>query len=442
MADYAFSIVGLISPTQPAYIQAYRPALAVLNTGTKPLTLGGTFSVYERQAPGRLLFQTGWIAATVASGDSVQLLGATYWTPPATGDYTVAAHVTSNRPNLFHDFGPLALHVSGGEPPEPPVVTAHATQHEIGGGDQVNVTNLRGELYDPQPPKDHASRHEQGGADEMSVNQLHGTLADPQPSANHGNESHTPAFVDVMVLEEALDNHNAAPTAHADATNLEHVANKGAASGYAGLDVSGMVASAVLGSGGAGGANEFLAADRTWRTAPVSNFRIARTTNIVPVPEQVPIQLCLGPIATELLDGGAILRGTIRAAVYQEAGIPAHLVAKLQYAPHGTSGWSTACESQSPNTVPDSGFTICEWVFLSQFTPRTSTDNRLTTTATATQFPPSGTTAFPLTISGFGGPNSADFQTLYDWRLTLETDGTAGLSADVLTAFIELVQVP
>jgi hypothetical protein len=270
MADYAFSIVGLISPTQPAYIQAYRPALAVLNTGTKPLTLGGTFSVYERQAPGRLLFQTGWIAATVASGDSVQLLGATYWTPPATGDYTVAAHVTSNRPNLFHDFGPLALHVSGGEPPEPPVVTAHATQHEIGGGDQVNVTNLRGELYDPQPPKDHASRHEQGGADEMSVNQLHGTLADPQPTANHGNESHTPAFVDVMVLEEALDNHNAAPTAHDAATNLEQTARKDQPGGYAGLDIASLVKTSVLAPIPVGGGNaDYLAYDRTWKPSPV-----------------------------------------------------------------------------------------------------------------------------------------------------------------------------
>lgn len=238
MADYSLTIVGLIQPTQPSYLQAYRPTLAVQNTGKKLLTLGGYFSVYERQAPGKLIFQSGFIAADAAPGQTAQLLGEAYWTPPATATYTVAAHVTTQRPGLFKDLGPLALVVSPDEPPEPPIVTAHATQHETDGVDELNVTNLRGELYDPQSPKSHASRHEVGGTDLMSVEGLHGELADPQPTSAHGNEKHTSPFVDVDTLVDAIDTHNDSTAAHSVSTNLEQVDHKGDPNGYAPLDAN------------------------------------------------------------------------------------------------------------------------------------------------------------------------------------------------------------
>lgn len=45
------------------------------------------------------------------------------------------------------------------------VVETHATRHENGGADEINVAGLNGELADPQPPKTHASTHARGGAD-------------------------------------------------------------------------------------------------------------------------------------------------------------------------------------------------------------------------------------------------------------------------------------
>jgi hypothetical protein len=301
MADYSFRIVGLTAPTQPAYIQSVRPALAVENTGVNPLILSGNFSVYQSQRPGALIFQTGLIQTTVAPHSTAILLGQLYWLPPAAGTYNVAAHVTANRRNLFHDFGPLALIVTKEEPPEPPIVTAHATQHETGGADEVNVTNLRGECSDPQPPKDHAGRHEQGGADEMNVNGLKGQLADAQPVSVHGNEAHSEPFA----TEVALTNHRNNTTAHALATNLEKTANKaqahgypslgadklipdaqlpgslertnnkGATNGYASLDAGTKVPAAQLGGTATPGI-AFLANDQSWKQNTTLTFESAQ----------------------------------------------------------------------------------------------------------------------------------------------------------------------
>jgi len=73
-------------------------------------------------------------------------------------------------------------------------VSSHASRHENGGADEINVDGLLGELADYQkttwakvdgkpstfPPSSHASSHENGGADEINVNGLSGQLADYQ----------------------------------------------------------------------------------------------------------------------------------------------------------------------------------------------------------------------------------------------------------------------
>ena len=57
---------------------------------------------------------------------------------------------------------------------------AHHLTHENGGGDEISVAGLSGELADNQPPKTHKATHENGGGDEISVAGLSGELADPQ----------------------------------------------------------------------------------------------------------------------------------------------------------------------------------------------------------------------------------------------------------------------
>lgn len=48
----------------------------------------------------------------------------------------------------------------------------HASSHENGGGDEINVGGLSGELADLQPPKAHQASHNEGGSDQLDVEDL------------------------------------------------------------------------------------------------------------------------------------------------------------------------------------------------------------------------------------------------------------------------------
>lgn len=53
-----------------------------------------------------------------------------------------------------------------------PVAGAHAASHQNGGGDEISVAGLSGELADNQPPKAHASDHQSGGGDAIKLDDL------------------------------------------------------------------------------------------------------------------------------------------------------------------------------------------------------------------------------------------------------------------------------
>ena len=68
-------------------------------------------------------------------------------------------------------------------------LAAHASSHEDGGSDEINVTGLSGELADPQTPKTHASTHKAGGSDEIPLDELSNpsdTIALNASTAAHG----------------------------------------------------------------------------------------------------------------------------------------------------------------------------------------------------------------------------------------------------------------
>lgn len=68
---------------------------------------------------------------------------------------------------------------------DPRTPLAHASTHENGGADEIDVTGLSGLLADGQTPLAHVSTHENGGADEISVLGLSGLLADGQTPLAH-----------------------------------------------------------------------------------------------------------------------------------------------------------------------------------------------------------------------------------------------------------------
>jgi len=91
---------------------------------------------------------------------------------------------------------------------------AHASTHENGGGDEISVAGLSGELADPQPPKAH--------------NQALTTIT-----------GHDKAAHDVLGIDaDTVDTYHAAA--------LEKIANKDAVNGYCGLDASALIALASI----------------------------------------------------------------------------------------------------------------------------------------------------------------------------------------------------
>jgi hypothetical protein len=268
MPDFDVAALSLASPPQSAPVTSYRPAVRVKNLGIHPANVSGVCRMYRREPPGDLLQSWPLSLQNLAAGNEGNALAEGYWNPTAAEvgrEFLFIAHVdVANDQNMSNNnLSPVTVLVTGAEPPPPPIIEAHATQHEDSGTDEIHVDGLAGELADPQPPKDHAARHEQGGTDELNVGGLHGTLEDPQPVGAHGNEAHDPLFVDV----DQFSGHTGATTAHALASNLEKVANKGAANGYASLGADSKVPTIQLG-GDTGPTEGYLRSDQTWSAEP------------------------------------------------------------------------------------------------------------------------------------------------------------------------------
>lgn len=214
MADVAVAVVALSVPPVVAYKTTYRPALTVRNSGARACDVSGQLRIYSA---GSLFFTTSIALAGLDAGATDNALASNYVTFAAEGEYVVQADIEADfDPGIARaSLSPVTIVVAGDPPTPPSPVADHATQHEAGGGDEVNITGLRGvgadpqtpaahhtshgagqsdpvdvtgltgKLADPQTPEDHASRHGVGGADEISVDGLHGQLADPQPVEDH-----------------------------------------------------------------------------------------------------------------------------------------------------------------------------------------------------------------------------------------------------------------
>ncbi len=143
-------------------------------------------------------------------------------------------------------------------------VPAHASTHENGGGDEINVGGLSGELADPQPPKAHeitAHTATGGSPGDVPTVQADGSLALQAPAAGvtPADSVTTQAFGDAPVVgvsvEYAREDHKhgmpADPlTAHLAAgdphSQYQKESEKGAANGYASLGADGKVPASQL----------------------------------------------------------------------------------------------------------------------------------------------------------------------------------------------------
>jgi hypothetical protein len=240
MADYDVGAVGLSSPPGSAVLASYRPGILVRNNGIHPALAFGTVRIYKA---GLLVFSSEVYSGTIQPGETKPAQAVEYWTPAVVGTYNVQGYVSCNldqvEPN--NNLAPVNIVVGTTPPPPPPIVTPHASQHEEGADDELNVDGLPGKLAERQDPYSHASDHEQGGTDTINVSGLPGLLADAQKPNEHGNEAHLPAFATPAQVADSVGAHNSLPGPHADATNLEKIANRGSANGYCDLNAEAQV---------------------------------------------------------------------------------------------------------------------------------------------------------------------------------------------------------
>jgi hypothetical protein len=214
VADFDVGVLGLSVPPPVAVIQAYRPAVSVRNNGIHDALATGYIRIYSA---GLLVFESEVFSATIPPGETKTAQAFNYWTPAAIGTYMVAGYVTCDRDQVEpnNNLAPTTIRVGNEPPPPPPVVTLHASQHEEGGLDEVNIDGLSGRAAEAQTPTNHASDHELGGDDEVSLTGLHGLTADQQNPTTHGSSAHD--------------------------TTVEKTAHRGAVHGYAPLDGAALV---------------------------------------------------------------------------------------------------------------------------------------------------------------------------------------------------------
>jgi hypothetical protein len=79
------------------------------------------------------------------------------------------AHVPDEQLASVPEGGNSALALTLGSGWSFALPTIHAQDHAEGGTDELDVTDLSGELADPQTPKAHHTTHEPGGSDEVAI---------------------------------------------------------------------------------------------------------------------------------------------------------------------------------------------------------------------------------------------------------------------------------
>ncbi|GAH68949.1 unnamed protein product, partial [marine sediment metagenome] len=184
-------------------------------------------------------------------------------------------------------LNPTTLTVVAGDPPDPPAVTPHKSQHEDGGSDEVNVDGLFGQLAETQPITDHATTHGSAGDDVINVADLHGVLADRQEPKVHDNDEHSADYATIGEASNLVTQHNTLDTAHVETESLEQTASKFAPNGYCGLDGEALIQQSQNGTTpGIADAMNVLRRERIW-VPPMAGIISAVDRLIVPGAEQI-----------------------------------------------------------------------------------------------------------------------------------------------------------
>ncbi len=246
MADIDVKVLYLETPPVSAPQSTYILGVRMKNVGIHARTAQGYVRVYDKDS-GLLLHTFNVASAEMDPVQEKQAFAGAIWDLSAeeVGKEFIVSGLIScvgDMEPANNVLNPTTVTVTGEAPPPPPAVTPHKEQHEDGGNDEIDVTDLSGVLKTPQPYADHASRHENGGDDELSLTDLSGVAATPQIAADHGNERHVEDFLETSLMTAHMNDE----TPHAADTTVERKANKGQVDGYPELDGGGKVPAAQL----------------------------------------------------------------------------------------------------------------------------------------------------------------------------------------------------
>lgn len=272
MPDFDVAATGLAVPPSPAPVTSYFPAVAVANLGIEPAPVTGILRIYDRAA-GTLIATHNLTPATIPVDATVNVASPVPWQPTA-GDigkhflFTATIYYTKDQNLANNNLSPVDILVTAEPPPPPPPVAAHASQHEHGGADELNLDDLPGKLSESQTPTEHASNHEDGGTDQLDVEGLTGLLATAQTPATH-HTTHEPGGADpVSGITPAAHATSHEPAGTDPIPNVQYKTEKSQANGYPSLDQNGLVPVDELGSN-VPSADQFLRANQTWDAPPV-----------------------------------------------------------------------------------------------------------------------------------------------------------------------------
>ena len=272
MADYDVGVLTLVVPAMSAPKATYRPAVSVRNNGIHDALASGYLRIY---AAGLLVFESELYSGTIVPGATGTAQAIDYWTPTTEGPYTIHAYLSTPLDQVESNnmLAPVTIVITGETPPEPPVVTAHAAQHEEDGSDELSIDGLKGRAADPQAALAHAAQHQAGGTDALNVGSLLGVLATDQPAQVHGNSRHDPAFAS----SSSLAAHQTTTNAHASAANLANRALSGPETGLVpSLQLSGTSEPDPAG-------RRYLSSTRIWH-APVPTGLVCLWDALTPIP--------------------------------------------------------------------------------------------------------------------------------------------------------------
>ena len=283
MADYDVGVIALTTPAASAPLAQTRPVVSVRNNGIHDAVASGYIRIYSA---GLLVYQSEAYSDTIGPGETRPASAVDYWTPETEGTYIVQGYFSTPldqvEPN--NNLQPTKVVISGIVPPPPTPVALHASQHEEGGADELSIEDLPGRAADQQRPINHASDHELGGTDPVNVDGMPGVLAQSQTPKVHATSHKVGGGDGLSVL------------ALPDATDLELIARKGAANGYAGLGANSLVPIAQLAPLGAAVDASALRKDQSWGpTNPVSTKALAAPLHITDNAEHIIFDSVEGP---------------------------------------------------------------------------------------------------------------------------------------------------